>query len=1618
MNIAKKLLPLTLAFVILISCVFCCGNVFSVTALAEGTETEETAPSETPDSDDVPDTDTESGDSLLNTLAEKVLEAVSAAPGTKVWFYNSDGWAAVSAYVYNSNPNDALGAWPGTAATRDGSTNWWSIEVPAEPSFTIIFNNNDKGKQSADINIDDTTKLYIMKNTAYASKKDAEAAGSGSSETQPVNSTKVYFYNSDGWAAVSAYVYNSNPNDALGAWPGTAATRDGNTDWWSIEVPASPEFTIIFNNNDSENNKQTESVNIKDKTNVYLSMKDNGTAHASRKDAEDAVDDTPEPQDDSTTVWFYNSDGWASVSAYVYNSDPAEVLGGWPGTAATRDGSTNWWSVEVPVAPGFTIIFNNNDSENNKQTESININDKTNVYISLKDNGAAFDSKDDAEVSVAPAASGTKVWFYNSDSWASVYAYVYNQNGPSEVFGGWPGVAATRDGNTDWWSVEVPVAPGFTIIFNNNDSENNKQTESVNIKDTTKVFISLKDNGTAFTSKAEAEAAVTPSTPDTKVWFFNSNGWSSVYAYVYNSQGGPSEIFGGWPGTEATQDGYSNWWYVNVPAQPEFTIIFNNNSGNQTEDVAIKDAANVFVTVSSKTPYPSKADAEESIADSTEPQPIAEDTTVWFYNSAGWSNVYAYVYGSNPTEALGAWPGTVAKRDGNTKWWSVDVPSAPGFTVIFNNNNGSQSKDVAISDTENIYVNISSTTAYASRADAEAEASASTEPKPAGSTTVWFYNSGNWSNVYAYVYNSNPAEALGAWPGRRATRDGSSKWWSVKVPSEPGFSIIFNNNSGNQSKDVMIPDAKHVYVNVSSATAYPSKTEAANAQKKAGTTRVWYYNSGNWSRVYAYVYGADSVDPLGAWPGKKATRDGSTKWWYIDVPSSPGFTVIFNNNSGNQSKDVAIPDAKHVYVNVSSTTAYTSRALAVTAQKAAGTTRVWYYNSGNWSKVYAYVYGADSVDPLGAWPGKKATRDGSTKWWYIDVPSSPGFTVIFNNNEGKQSKDVAIPDTKHIYVTLSNDTAYTSRVTAASAQQVAGITRVWFYNVDDWYDVHAYVYGADSDDPLGAWPGRSIKQDGSSSWWYVDVPSAPEFVIIFNNGDTAQASDVTIMDHKNVYVNRSGPSAYASKKDAEADQAIYDLDRKGTKRIWFYNSEGWVNIYAYVYGSAQSDPLGAWPGSNCSQYDTRWWYIDVNVDCPYSIIFNNGRDSQSPDTNITNGSEVYVTMNSGSPYASQGAAEASIDYLKPLIEPTTTVWFYNNVGWTNVYAYAWGTEDENPLGEWHGTQAKRYEKTNWWYVYCDFAAPFYIIFNDGDSAQTKGVHIEDSTTIYTTFNDEKYATKEEAEKAADKALNSARTRVYFYNSEGWSEVYAYSWGAVRSNPLGMWPGKKATRESENSYWYYIDCPVDPPFFIIFNNGSDEQTEGVQIEDTEYVYLTVNDEKFNSKSAAEATISEVKPILPVRADTAQTIWFYNTDSPDKWDRVYLYMQNSEKEDFYGPKPGIEMYREGSSDWYYMNVAATPAFTVSFSDGEGKDSSVYTVADKERVYFTASGQFASKPEAEGIEVAEAVTKPSEEDTNHPGIGTLLALGGAAFVVIVGGYALFLQAATKKKKPTAQK
>ena len=336
---------------------------------------------------------------------------------------------------------------------------------------------------------------------------------------------------------------------------------------------------------------------------------------------------TKEDPNANTTIRFENPDKWTDVFVYMYNAKGEKLLGAWPGTKMEKDG-TGLLAITLPISyetDGVKVLFSNNKGSQYPQS-------------------LGFDFK----------SGGT-----------------YSKDGL---------VAEQPDSEFKEENEELPI-PFETEYVDNPELEKGQKVTRVEGQDGVKTITYRSEYiGDQLVSKTKISETVSkePVTqvvevgtkvPDIeqqlahRVYFNNSQGWSKVYAYVYDNKGVP--LVGNWPGKEMSQDEYG--YYIELGE--EFAggkVIFNN------PDTKVQFPAQ------NKPGYDLELGQVYELDGSHRavlPEPVAEDfTRITFENPGGWgaANVYAY-YGHPIQMPLGAWPGQAMLKDSKGHFY-IDLP--------------------------------------------------------------------------------------------------------------------------------------------------------------------------------------------------------------------------------------------------------------------------------------------------------------------------------------------------------------------------------------------------------------------------------------------------------------------------------------------------------------------------------------------------------------------------------------------------------------------------------------------------------------------------------------------------------------------------------------------------------------------------------------------------------------------------------------------------------------------------------------------------------------------------------------------------------------------------------
>ena len=336
---------------------------------------------------------------------------------------------------------------------------------------------------------------------------------------------------------------------------------------------------------------------------------------------------TKEDPNANTTIRFENPDKLTDVFVYMYNAKGEKLLGAWPGTKMEKDG-TGLLAITLPISyetDGVKVLFSNNKGAQYPQS-------------------LGFEFK----------SGGT-----------------YSKDGL---------VAEQPDSEFKEENEELPIT-FETEYVDNPELEKGQKVTRVEGQDGVKTITYRSEYiGDQLVSKTKISETVSkePVTqvvevgtkvPDIeqqlahRVYFNNSQGWSKVYAYVYDNKGVP--LVGNWPGKEMSQDEYG--YYIELGE--EFAggkVIFNN------PDTKVQFPAQ------NKPGYDLELGQVYELDGSHRavlPEPVAEDfTRITFENPGGWGAANVYAYYGNPIQLpLGAWPGQAMLKDSKGHFY-IDLP--------------------------------------------------------------------------------------------------------------------------------------------------------------------------------------------------------------------------------------------------------------------------------------------------------------------------------------------------------------------------------------------------------------------------------------------------------------------------------------------------------------------------------------------------------------------------------------------------------------------------------------------------------------------------------------------------------------------------------------------------------------------------------------------------------------------------------------------------------------------------------------------------------------------------------------------------------------------------------
>ncbi len=388
----------------------------------------------------------------------------------------------------------------------------------------------------------------------------------------------IYVVDNSGYDELAMYAWGDA--EAFGAWPGITPTGTVKIDGVTYkyfdtgEANKGLSLHLIFNNNN--NGSQLGDFEVVLDKDYHLELTPDGVID---------FDPSTVVKHDGYAVFVIDNTGYDELAMYAWGD--AEAFGAWPGMQVTGEqvikGNTYKYFDFGEANKGLALhlIFNNNG--HNKQLDDFDFTIDRDLYLELSASGATEIDPDTYTPGDTPAPQPEeyKIYLENNTGWATLNMYAY---GTAEIFGAWPGVAATE--------TEIIAGRTFYVVKVMGSGEN----ESLIFHD---------GNGTQFDGPAivlnrdyyftvSATEAVEIERPqsdrkEVKVYIENATGWDNLYVYSWGET--PNfEAFGGWPGKKVeetvTVDG-KTYGVITGISSDEQHLIFNNNDKNQFDGPAV-----------------------------------------------------------------------------------------------------------------------------------------------------------------------------------------------------------------------------------------------------------------------------------------------------------------------------------------------------------------------------------------------------------------------------------------------------------------------------------------------------------------------------------------------------------------------------------------------------------------------------------------------------------------------------------------------------------------------------------------------------------------------------------------------------------------------------------------------------------------------------------------------------------------------------------------------------------------------------------------------------------------------------------------------------------------------
>lgn len=317
-----------------------------------------------------------------------------------------------------------------------------------------------------------------------------------------------------------------------------------------------------------------------------------------------------EEEHDGYVIYVEDNSGWDALALYAWGSDIPELFGGWPGVQPTgtvdKEGVTYKYFDTGEANKGLTynLIFNNNDG--GQQFDAAVVTLDRDYYLRITDSGY-----EEIDPSQNITHDGYAIFIEDKSGWDALALYAWGSDIP-ELFGGWPGMAATGTvtikGVTYQYFDTGAGNEGLTynLICNNNDG--GKQFDLTQVVLNRHYYFSITDAKGVEVDPQNPGGDVPDPTPEPEVTYTiyvaDNTGWDALTLYGYAND---APVTPAWPGMQVTgMKEISGVTYTcfEMPATlsgTSLSIIFNNNGGGaQLADFPVTLDRDYYFTITTE----------------------------------------------------------------------------------------------------------------------------------------------------------------------------------------------------------------------------------------------------------------------------------------------------------------------------------------------------------------------------------------------------------------------------------------------------------------------------------------------------------------------------------------------------------------------------------------------------------------------------------------------------------------------------------------------------------------------------------------------------------------------------------------------------------------------------------------------------------------------------------------------------------------------------------------------------------------------------------------------------------------------------------------------------------